>query len=394
MRTRFAGYYRPSKHEFAALWREATFVFDANVLLNVYRYTPRTRDELLKILEFRQDRLWIPHQTAQEYNRNRLEVIAQQSTAYDAIINELQQTINHLEASLRVYKRHAILNVDDILDDVRQPISKWPDSLQKSKSTHPDFVADDPLRDRITRIFEGRVGPPYTTEVLESLYKKAEQRYRHKIPPGYLDSPKEGPEKYGDVVVWFQMLDYARSGQHPLIFVTEDLKEDWWLRHQGKTLGPRPELVQEMLTDGTARFYIYQTDQFMLYARQYLRTATDAASLRKAVKEVQSIRQRDEALADALNEVTRQATPSPHLLAALNEVIRRATPSPDLMGALDEAIRRSMPSRTVVDAWNEAIRRAMPSPQVLVIPQQTTAIERISQDDRDVQSRDEEQKDG
>lgn len=37
MRKLFAGYYRPTKKEFDRMWREGVFVFDANILLNIYR---------------------------------------------------------------------------------------------------------------------------------------------------------------------------------------------------------------------------------------------------------------------------------------------------------------------------------------------------------------------
>jgi hypothetical protein len=36
MKQTFPGYYRPSAAEFEKLWKEATFTFDANVLLRAY----------------------------------------------------------------------------------------------------------------------------------------------------------------------------------------------------------------------------------------------------------------------------------------------------------------------------------------------------------------------
>jgi hypothetical protein len=62
MRNIFPGYYRPTDEEFYKMWQECIFVFDANVLLNLYRYSPDTRDELLDVLERLKDRIWIPHQ--------------------------------------------------------------------------------------------------------------------------------------------------------------------------------------------------------------------------------------------------------------------------------------------------------------------------------------------
>jgi hypothetical protein len=48
-------YRRPTQEEFSHMWQEGIFAFDANVLLNIYCYTPETRErffELLKRLNF------------------------------------------------------------------------------------------------------------------------------------------------------------------------------------------------------------------------------------------------------------------------------------------------------------------------------------------------------
>jgi len=50
--------------------------------------------------------------------------------------------------------------------------------------------------------------------------------------------------------------------------VTRDTKEDWWWEHDGKTLGPRHELIQEMV-DTNTRFYMYTTERFMEYAQTH-----------------------------------------------------------------------------------------------------------------------------
>ena len=85
MKKIFPGYYRPTKKEFSNLWNSCLFVLDANVLLNLYRYSQETSDELIQILKQISDRLWIPHQAALEYQENRLQTIAKQLEVYDEI---------------------------------------------------------------------------------------------------------------------------------------------------------------------------------------------------------------------------------------------------------------------------------------------------------------------
>jgi hypothetical protein len=81
MRDLFPGYYQPTEQEFDELWKECIFSFDTNVLLNIYRYSPQTRERLFDILEKLQERIWVTHQVGYEFHKNRLTTISQQSSA-------------------------------------------------------------------------------------------------------------------------------------------------------------------------------------------------------------------------------------------------------------------------------------------------------------------------
>src|SRR5215212_2995309 len=93
MRKHFPGYYTPTKEEFDAMWRDGIFSVDANVLLNLYRYTQPTRDRLLEILGRLKDQLWLTNQAGLEFHRNRQTVIAEQVAAYDAFAADLETNI-------------------------------------------------------------------------------------------------------------------------------------------------------------------------------------------------------------------------------------------------------------------------------------------------------------
>jgi hypothetical protein len=85
MKTTFHGYYQPKDDDFSQLWKDSEFVFDANVLLNIYRYSQETRETLIDIFSKFSDRIWVPHQAAMEYQRRRLGVIGKQESAYKDI---------------------------------------------------------------------------------------------------------------------------------------------------------------------------------------------------------------------------------------------------------------------------------------------------------------------
>ncbi len=69
------GHYWPTEQEFAQLWEHALIVLDAGVLLDLHRYSEATREALLGILESIRDRVWVPHQAAAEYQRNRIKAV-------------------------------------------------------------------------------------------------------------------------------------------------------------------------------------------------------------------------------------------------------------------------------------------------------------------------------
>ncbi len=296
MRKLFHSYYRPTKEEFAKMWQEAAFAFDTNVLLNIYRYTPETRERLFEILKRLQDRIWLPYQSALEYHERRLGVISTQLTAYEAIETQLDNSLKATDNELRKYKRHAYADIGQITEIINDAVEKAKAILQEARSKHPDLLVEDNLLDTITDLFNGKVGEPYIQQNLEQVLQDAEQRVKQKIPPGYKDTNKDGPKQYGDVLIWFQLIDYAKAQKKPLIFVTDDGKEDWWLRHEGKTIGPRRELIQEMFDEAGVTFYMYSTDQFMAHAEKLL-DIKDQQGSQAAIEEVKEIRLEAQSLA-------------------------------------------------------------------------------------------------
>jgi PIN like domain len=71
MKKLFPGYFRPDETEIKQIWSEGLIALDANVLLNLYRYSPETREEFLKVLKLFEDKLILPNRAAREFLSNR-----------------------------------------------------------------------------------------------------------------------------------------------------------------------------------------------------------------------------------------------------------------------------------------------------------------------------------
>lgn len=293
MRDLFRGYYKPTAEQLAEIWQNCIFSFDANILLHIYCYTPSTRERFFDIIQQLKERIWIPHQAAYEYQRNRVYVIADYLKAYGEIDKILSKNFHDLKNEIiKNYKRHPYIKTQEILEDIEQAIESAKSKLKLVRDEHPNYLDRDDLREVLADLLEGKVGRPYSPEELENIYQQAEKRFSYKQPPGYKDAGKPIPRNYGDVVLWFQLIDCAKIQQKPLIFVTDDNKEDWWLKYDGESLEPRPDLVQEILAEvgsETFQFYMYRSDQFMDYAEKFL----GLPDRPEAVKEVREIMLQD-----------------------------------------------------------------------------------------------------
>ncbi|MBC3210269.1 DUF4935 domain-containing protein [Pseudomonas sp. SWRI111] len=276
----------------AETWKTALFVFDTNVLLNLYRYHERTREELLETLDKLAERIWIPHHVALEFQRNRLTVIAAQGRRFSDIRKVVEKAKTDLANSinnLQLTKRHALINPEPLTTGFENLTSNFLAELDKLQESQQTLTAPDPIKTRIEDIFDGKVGAAFASqEDVDKKNKEAEARYKLKIPPGYKDSDKDkdGPDdfhhngltykkKFGDYIVWTQILSHAAdSQQKKLIFITDDAKEDWWqqIDFEGpKTIGPRTELIEEASRVGQLdTFLMYKPESFLKYANEFL----------------------------------------------------------------------------------------------------------------------------
>ncbi|MFK5057936.1 PIN-like domain-containing protein, partial [Klebsiella pneumoniae] len=89
-------HFKPNKEDFEILWSKSIFAFDANILLNLYRYSEITKDELLKVMSSLSDRLWLPYQATEEYFRNRISTTGGQIIEYEKVNKTLNELINNL----------------------------------------------------------------------------------------------------------------------------------------------------------------------------------------------------------------------------------------------------------------------------------------------------------
>jgi len=290
MKSKFPGYFKLSENDINKLWDNALFTFDANILLNFYRYSDETREEFIKILEKLKERIWIPHQSAQEFFDNRLSVISQQEKAYEDAIS----SIDSMEKEFKNSRQHPFIP-QKLLKKFSELSKEICENLNSSKDFHNKRISEDDILDKVESLFDNKVGNEFSEEELKALFKEGEYRFANKIPPGFKDSNKKddteaNSKKFGDLIVWKQTINKSKELKQAVILVTDDRKEDWWVRFKGKTISPRPELIKEFKLETQESFYMYQSDRFLEFARDYLNEHID----QKVIEEIRELRRLDE----------------------------------------------------------------------------------------------------
>jgi hypothetical protein len=124
-----------------------------------------------------------------------------------------------------------------------------------------------------------KVGRDYSHDEIMKITIEGKHRYEFKIPPGYEDlKDKIGTQIFGDLIIWKQILEYSKENRKNIVFVCNDLKEDWWnmvtdRKDQKKRPGgPRREQIKELKDHSGGNFWMYRQARFLDLANTLIRS--------------------------------------------------------------------------------------------------------------------------
>ena len=298
------------------LFENGHVVFDSSALLSFYGYTEKiSKVYINKVFKALKGRLWLPAQVIYEFEKNREKVITKPKGDYynlvtnsgrkeggflDAVKNaisiirknsdNIQGQINALSEKTKKDDKHPhltqasinkfikdlnkfSLNIEKLSEGYIKLSTDTQEQISQKIKTIDEKSSSDNLRERLNTFFAH--GVPYSYEKMLTIIREGKFRYENEIPPGYKDEDdKTGFQMYGDLILWFQIIDYAKENDQPIIFVTNDVKEDWWHQEKGdKTKDtPRHELLYEFNDKTNQSIWFYTTDQLIFKANQYLKT--------------------------------------------------------------------------------------------------------------------------
>lgn len=265
----FDHYYRASSERIEAAFRSGLIVLDTNVLLNVLRYSPSARDELLGVIEGIADRCLVPHQVAVEYNRNRVAVVVgrqkeltEAASEIDAIRVAARTLVNRLR-DRRMLPAAEVRQLDD-------SVTQFLGALATAASEAADQYDLDPARlvgqvdiwtERLVQALEGRVAERPADDVLTHDQEEASRRRKMNIAPGFKD------EAGGDYMWWAEVMRSPDLRGRPLVVVSDDTgKGDWLFREHGITVGPHAVLIEDARDAGATDLVLLPTSELLRLA--------------------------------------------------------------------------------------------------------------------------------
>ncbi|GFM88876.1 hypothetical protein PSCICO_42750 [Pseudomonas cichorii] len=317
MKNVFASYFAADEGRRDRLWQDCFFVFDTNVLTSVYKRSDDARDALYKIIESLGERLWIPYQVAFELLENRASIAHTQSGFYADAIENLKSVLDGFDSA----NRHPFLP-GELHKEFVSVSERVIYELEVKRDFHDSRLTNDDVKSAFADMLNNKVGARYSEEQLKAIVKEGEIRYANKIPPGFEDVNKhKGSQvfgdickRYGDLIIWKQVIEKAKVLNKPVIMVTGEQKDDWWDRHGGKTIGPLPKLIEEFVEEVGQDFYLYSHHQFLDLANKHLKQNTSS----EVIEEV-----REAAITDALSLESQDSYADGHdnsLVLPFNEI--------------------------------------------------------------------------
>jgi predicted nucleic acid-binding protein len=248
------GYMVHNEESIKSIWASAAFCLDTNVLLDIYRYTDENRMSFLKLLSAIKGRVFIPNRVAVEFARNRVTVIRGHFGPQRIIKSRLDDAAKDIRDK---HSKHPLLN--ELVALVESAKKLVDDTYGVAEKKQMALIGNDTILPQLVAAIGDDVGEPYPDAEVQKEYKR---RKDSMIPPFCkMDDDKDEERRTGDVVIWLELLKKYEGTKKPVIFVTDDMKENWW-QNSGGRHDPHPILVQEAYTRTQSDILFYTSERF------------------------------------------------------------------------------------------------------------------------------------
>ena len=272
------------------LVKNATIVFDTSSIGQLYYLTEETKKTMVDILSCLKDRLWMPAQVFLEYSKNREKLLRNPADEqYSTPKFSQNQLVDDLQVFVKKHRDNPYFHPhfdDTQLADIETETNKIKESYKqikaivkeqnKKRREEIESMIHDYSRDVLWQVFSSVTkGVPFTYPEVMEIVREGRFRYENSIPPGYKDGEndkKKGFQVYGDLIVWKEILRYAKKEKKPVLFICDDMKED--LYRDAKKFLPRYELIKEFTDITQQQCWIIPLGRFLALLELYIKDNT------------------------------------------------------------------------------------------------------------------------
>lgn len=253
--------------------KETVIILDTNILLDLGRSQHYFSNKCLEILKALDSRLWISNQVKEEFEKNKDEVFNSEIKRYQKIRNKLNELVNNLEKKiieniLSDYKEKNLTGISSLRKNISNQITLMKGHIQNYNGDGEEDRLQqnsETLKNEISEFLanlenQGKIGKKFNFEEKLKILIEGEVRYKYKIPPGFEDSNKNNEDKFGDLFIWKEILNYTENNDEvkKVVFVTNDKKSDWF-----ENENPHPMLIEEFNSYfSTKELYIMSGAEF------------------------------------------------------------------------------------------------------------------------------------
>ena len=273
-------------------------VLDTNIFLELYRQPANISLDIIQALKQVRDHLFIPRQVYDEYIKNYQTVCGSEKKKYQKVSKELSESIRKLQEDIHTkmneYRKHNYTDISKLQNDLNEKIANIQDIIkifeaghQEEKKISMDFLDHDKVKEFLDFLLKkGRVEDSLTYSEKLEIFKEGQLRFELLLPPGYMDDQKEGIDKYGDLLVWKSIIRVAKKTNSNIIFVCNDLKEDWWHKKGEIPMDLREELLEEFKEQNPFLDVHFLTlDKFFSYLSEELQIGNSKSALQLSAVE-------------------------------------------------------------------------------------------------------------
>lgn len=298
------------------------FYFDTSALLSLYRKRQDLVDYFDVNIQNVNNDIRIPSTVQEEYNRN-------VSSAKFYLNNELKKNTKNFQKNIFDRVNQSLIQISELLSNSDSPdlgtFEKLQnDSIEKLSDLNDFFrkleVSEDEKKtDKVSELMDNflmiadNLLPTISRVEQIKLMNEGYTRAKHHFPPGYMDmkekyhglkkealkksqgqkKPEELIRYLGDYFIWAEIIKDVLSNEKNALFITSDLKEDWWeipkKDYDLVSYEPRKELIQEFneLTGKSIKFIPF--DLFVSFLESFNNQESLRNYLFQNIAEIESV---------------------------------------------------------------------------------------------------------